>query len=191
VICGIDGCGKSTQEAALGNSLESSGRCVHRTKNPSDWYRHNPIVKEFLHSGKMPCTIEAIALLAAVDRMIQYDTEISPKLNLGMDVICNRWVYSTFAYFSARGADMSFVESINSRVSRPDKAVLLTINPAEAIERIRARDGSNVKFEERDSRYLEKVQQQLTHRWPSDFLILDGMLDASLLAEAILKYVER
>lgn len=189
VICGIDGSGKTTQEIALANSLQRGGRRVVVTKNPTDWYRTNPTVRRYLDHGELAGSIETLALLSATDRMMQNDDEIIPALEGGSDVICNRYFYSTYAYFKARGADMTFVEAVNARALRPDRGILLTIDPQASVDRIFKRDGERRKFEERDATYLGIVQDELVRRWPADFLVLDAEADRTKLSKSILEYV--
>lgn len=188
VICGIDGAGKSTQEGLLAERLRRAGRRVHCTKNPTDWYRKDVVVYDFIRHGQRSVRMETLALIAAADRMRQLDTEILPLIAEGIDVICNRYVYSTFGYFKARGADMAFVEAANQLVHPPDRAVLLTIDPAVAVCRIRQRQ-REIKFEERHSDYLRDVQDAILDRWPGRFLCLSGERPRDVIADAIYQYV--
>jgi dTMP kinase len=188
VICGIDGAGKSTQEVLLGDRLRQEGGSVFHTKSPTDWYRQDAAVHAFLTHGTLTLRPETLGILAAADRMRQYDTEISPCLRNGVDVICNRYVYSTYGYFRMRGADTTFIDAVNRLVPRPDKAVLLVIDPVVAVQRVHARKG-RVNHEERDADYLGKVQREIVRRWPPEFPVLDGARRAEDLSDAIHAYV--
>jgi dTMP kinase len=188
VICGIDGSGKSTQQRLLAQRLRIAGRSVVCTRNPTDWYREDPFVREFLHCGRTSLRMETLALMAAADRMRQLDVEILPLLAGGADVICDRYVWSTYAYFAMRGANMAFVDAVNGLVSRPDRAVLLVLDPAEAVRRVRERRRGRM-FEERDEGYLRGVQECLLTRWPSSFLRLDAGQSEQVLAEVVFSYV--
>jgi dTMP kinase len=190
VICGIDGCGKTTQEELLVNYLRQRGLNVATTKQPTDWYRNHPVAREYLQNGVLPCQPETLGLLAATDRMLHIETEIRPLLNAGTHVICNRYVYSTYAFFAARGADMQFIEAINCRVPEPDLGILLTIDPEVSVRRVRERDASNIKFEERDARYLQRVQDELMRRWPKHFFIGNGEQDKEVIFSQIVSYIE-
>lgn len=189
IICGIDGSGKTTQERLLAKNLQGDGRRVLCTRSPTDWYRTHPDVRKFLDSGQSRLRPETLASLSAADRMIQNDIEIQPALEAGIDVVCNRYIFSTFAYFKQRGADMSFVENVNSKVLAPDKAILIMVDPELAITRIIERDGGRLKFEERDSVYLGRVQAEMTARWPSHSLKVDGMASVDIIERTIYEYV--
>lgn len=188
VLCGIDGAGKTTQEELLSDALQKAGEKVCCTKQPTDWYRNHPEVRRFLDTGDTSLRPETIALLAAADRMIHLDSFVQPLLAQGTHVISNRYVYSSYGYFKARGVDRSFVVEINKNVPVPDLGVLLWIPPDETVERVRRR-GHGTKFEERDAAYLGRVQDELVAHWPPMFLTLDATLPREQLAERILEYV--
>ena len=132
-----------------------------------------------------------MALLAATDRLIQMETEIEPRLVAGVDVVCNRYLFSTYAYFEARGADMLFVKQINAKVRQPDKAILLTIDPLEAMRRIQGRPEDQIKFEERSAITLGRVQECIVKNWPHVFPIIDGSQSVDTIAESIAAYVSQ
>ncbi|MCO5056816.1 MAG: hypothetical protein M9905_02805 [Rhizobiaceae bacterium] len=50
-ICGFDGTGKTTQVERLQGTLEGRGVTVTRTRQPTDWYRNEPVVKSYLAHG--------------------------------------------------------------------------------------------------------------------------------------------
>ncbi len=189
VICGIDGSGKTTQQRLLADALCSQERTVHQTQNPTQWYRKDPRVRTFLDSGVSPVSMEALALLAATDRLIQVETEIRPLLAVGTDVICDRYVYSTFAYFAVRGADMHFISAINGKIEPPNKSILLRVDPEEARRRVTQRDAGRAKYEERLPDFMRKVQDNLVKYFPDTGLIVDGMQSVDSVFEAILAYV--
>lgn len=190
VIEGIDGSGKTTQEQFVVNFLEDRGFHCLVTKQPSDWYRSQPSVRRFLDDGVRLCSQETLGLLAAADRMQHIETVIAPALAEGVHVVCNRYVYSTYAYFTARGADMEFIRAINSRVPAPDVGILLMIDPEESIARIRRRDGDRNKFEERDAGYLGVVQDALRLHCPPWFLVAEAQRSEDELRTAIAAHIE-
>ena len=189
VIEGIDGSGKTTQEERIAADLSREKLDFVLTKQPTDWYRNNPIVRRYLDKGSSDCRIETIGLVAAADRMLHIDTFIEPALASGTHVICNRYVYSTYAYFEARGADSAFIAAVNSRVPVPDCGILLQIDPSATVQRIRDRDGDSLKFEERDSGYLAIVQEHLLRNWPDSFCVADGSLPVEDVYATIRRYL--
>lgn len=191
VISGIDGSGKTTQENLLVANLRKLGKEVLVTKNPTDWYRQIPAVRQFIDTGDQTLRPETMALFAAADRMNQLDTEIIPALEKGFDVVCNRYVDSTFGYFKARGADLDFVEAINGKILKPDKGIFLKIDPAESVKRIRIRNPEGEKYEEKNPLYLKAVQEEMLRWWSDDFLVLDATLSSEKLSSEVFEYVVR
>ncbi len=189
VICGIDGTGKTTLESGLAGFLRANGRPVHVTKQPTDFYRSHVDVRRFLNTGECGVSVDTIALIAAMDRMLHIEKDILPRLRAGEWVVCNRYVYSSYAYFKCRGADYGLVRAINSKVIKPDFGVLLTLPPKIAVERIYRRDGGSRKFEERDPAYLGGVQEVLKSVFPEDFIQIDGQLPMDDVLSRAVEYV--
>lgn len=187
IVEGIDGSGKDTQAELLARHLRSLGRKVLVTKSPSDWYRNQPPVKSFIEDGKTDVRQDTLAVLGAADRMMNIDQVILPALRAGTDVICVRYIYSGFGYFLKRGADMRYVEAVNSLALQPSYGLLLEIDPEEAVGRVVRRD-SKTQFEER-ANYLGDVQDEMVRRWPSGFLRMDAALPEAEIAAEMLRYV--
>jgi dTMP kinase len=61
-----------------------------------------------------------LALLAATDRMKHVNEVILPKIAQGYTVVSDRYVFSTYAYMSARGADLDWLMEINKFAPIPD-----------------------------------------------------------------------
>lgn len=179
VFCGIDGSGKSTQEELLAQRLRADGQQILQTKQPTDAYRENPLVREYLDSGENAYGMTGLALLAAADRQAHVGNVILPTLATGTHVLCNRYLYSSIAYFSARGLEENFVRTINKDVPTPDLTVLTDIDPVTARRRVVSRDGSVLKFEERDLEFMGAVRAAFLRNADASFLILDGTQPAA------------
>jgi dTMP kinase len=190
-FCGIDGSGKSTQEEMLAQWMTSNGHNFVQTKQPTDFYRNNDLVRTYLDSGENALGMFGLALLAAADRQAHLNMFVRPAIARGTHVICNRYVYSSIAYFAARGVDESFVWTINRDVEAPDLTVLTDIDPALARERVIARDGIVLKFEERSLAFMETVRQVFLKNATSKFLVLDGREPAAQLHEQVVSAVSR
>ena len=160
-FCGIDGSGKTTQIVRLKHSLEQRGLSVFCTKEPTDWYRKDERVRRLLNrEGESDKLIaEELALFAAADRLRHIQTDIIPNEAEGKIVITDRYVYSTYAYFMARGInDFKWLQSLNRYVPIPDLTFYLDVDPVEAVRRIIARDGKSQKKEETDLQAMNTVR---------------------------------
>lgn len=183
-ICGFDGSGKSTQVNLLEQHLANSGREVIVTREPTDWYRQDKVVRHVLAAGGSVDEMRLLALLSAADRQRHVLEIIDPALTRGAVVICDRYVYSAVALFQARGLDREFVTAINSPIPRPDLAVFLDVPPEILLDRIQRRGLEERKFEERS---VANVAQILTfyQAMRSDFLWLAGNNTEESIAQSI------
>ncbi|WP_254558663.1 hypothetical protein, partial [Salmonella enterica] len=62
---------------------------VFTTKQPTDYYRNDKRVRDYLDNGIAP-NMYSIALLAAADRTYQITSEIFPKISES-NIICDRY----------------------------------------------------------------------------------------------------
>lgn len=154
---GFDGSGKSTQVHALARRLIQAGHSVITTREPTDWYRNDPMVKRFHSEGGSEAEARVLSMMAAVDRHRHVAEVIKPALASGATVICDRYVCSTFAVFAHRGVDLDFVVEINKWVPRPHCAFYLDVPTDILLDRLRLRDGAILKFEEKAVERVESI----------------------------------
>ncbi|RLG52974.1 MAG: dTMP kinase [Thermoproteota archaeon] len=164
VLEGIDGAGVSTQARIAAEWLERAGRVVVKTAEPTE----GPIgslIRQALR-GEVKVGMRALALLFAADRVEHYYKLILPSLEAGRDVVCERYLLSSYAYQSLH-VDINWIRAINSQVGRPDLTILLDIDPRIAIERkLRQQRGRLELFEKLDvlsqvrARYLELAREE-------------------------------
>jgi dTMP kinase len=142
VLDGIDGCGKSTQAALLAAALRAeTGREPLHVREPGST-RAGERIREVLLSREVDLGAAAEALLFAAARRQMLDELVRPALADGLDVVCERFHPSTYAYQAVGGElDPSRVLSLLNEWAgdpAPDVVVLLEIDP----ERAAARRGS-------------------------------------------------
>jgi dTMP kinase len=125
---GIDGSGKTTQINLLYNYLVRLGKDPIILKQPTDWYLQHPTVRMRIDNNDQNTDLHFLALFSAADRCYQQSIDIAPRLSEGLTVIMDRYVYSAYAYFSARGLhDHCWLETINKFSLEPDLALYLDI----------------------------------------------------------------
>ncbi len=151
VIEGIDGSGKTTVIARMKEYMESYGRKVKITAEPT-----KSAIGDFVASSdNLPP--EAEALLFTADRAC-HTKDIIQWMDSGFDVISDRYYASTLAYQSASGMDYEWLYAVNSGVIRkPDVCILLDIDPSVSLERVNRRGESVSRFEKLE--YLKKVRE--------------------------------
>lgn len=169
-ICGFDGTGKTTQVGRLTKVLESRGIVVTSTRQPTDWYRQQSVVSNYLAEGG-DIDGRLLTLLSAADRRRNIVDVIDPALERGETVICDRYVFSTLAFNVERGVDARSIASYNVDIPKPDVTVFLDLEPETVQQRIRERDKGKLAFEERDIDRIRQVRE--------NFLTIAG-LDRSI-----------
>jgi dTMP kinase len=160
-IEGLDGSGLSTQAGLLKDWMEAQGHTVYLTKEPTAGPVGGLIrlaLGRRLALSESTADNDAImALLFAADRMDHLATDIKPKLDAGVHVICDRYYLSTFAYQS-RSVDLAWLRSLHARCIRPDLTILLDVPPHICCQRI-AEHRWHVEIYEQEA-ILEGVRQR-------------------------------
>ncbi|MEV0195777.1 dTMP kinase [Nonomuraea sp. NPDC050691] len=195
-FCGLDGSGKTTQIELLSEALRPA-HSVYVTRQPTTAYRNDPLVRAYLNdevskAEELPALRE-MALYAAADRLRHLRTEIRPHLAQGDVVLTDRYVYSSYAYFLARGLDeLPWLLALNKFVPAPDLVFYLDMSPEESERRILRRDGRSHKKEEVNLERMARVREMFLSRpWGVDdrFHVIDGAQPREAVAELIRKQV--
>lgn len=189
-VCGIDGSGKTTQIDRLQAHLEGHGVPVITTRQPTDRYRRDALVRSALDLEVSFAKVgHELALLSAFDRARHLREEVYPRIEQGVSVITDRYVYSTYAYFMARGvADLPWLMSINRAVPEPDATFYLDVPPEIAVARVAARDGSAGKREELDVARMSRVRDVfVSESWGTSerFHVIDATQSVDLVWDQV------
>lgn len=191
VFEGIDGCGKSTQLRLLEAALQATGMEVYCTRQPTSLYRDDPKVRAYLDRGHARISMHELCLLAAKDRHRHLEEVVLPNLTRGCWVLCDRYTYSSYAYFRARGVELSFVRQANEGVRRPDVTVFLDISPEDARRRVLGREGTITKFEEKSLQFMSVVRDTFLECRDESFDVMDARQPPEMLHAAIVSSIER
>lgn len=146
---GIDGSGKTTQAALLGERLRREGLSVVLSKEPTQgpWGRK---IRESKTTRRMEPELELHAFIN--DRKEHVADLIDPSLVRGQVVVIDRYYFSTVAYQGARGLDpKKLLEQNEAFAPRPDLLVILEVKPALGLERIAGRGDKADLFEKADN----------------------------------------
>jgi len=167
-ICleGIDGCGKSTQVAALGDFLEKEGFRVLRIREPGGTEISEAVRQIILnpeYKGKMGNLTELFLYNAARAQLIH--EVIKPALRKGFVVLADRFAYSTLAYQGyGRGLDIEMIKNLLCMacgVFFPNKTFIFDI-PVSVCKERRLKDAANNRndrIEQEDDEFFERVRQ--------------------------------
>lgn len=159
VLEGGDGSGKTTQAKSLCFALRRGGYKVHSTAEPSRSAAGRLIRRKLLHGKKLPPEVEA--LLFAADRFLHLESEVRPALAAGKIVVCDRYMYASFAYQGAQGMDSKWLREINQFAENPDIALYLDVPAETGLSRIRRKKSvmENLGLQQRvREEYLKLVQ---------------------------------
>ena len=154
VIEGIDGSGKSTQIQLLANRLMANKRKVYTTAEPTVSLTGG-MLRDALRgvTKKTTCEIASMFLLDRIFHNVNPVNGIEKFLSAGVDVICDRYYYSSLAYQGSE-TDFDWVLDMNlncPEIRRPDLCIFLDISPKKAIERIGARGEAKEIYEKEET----------------------------------------
>jgi dTMP kinase len=133
VLEGLDGSGKSTQADLLSKSLRALGRPVQITAEPT----YGPIgsqLRLYLQQRVRFAPLVLPYLFAAdrADHLYQPESGVLAMLSEGVDVICDRYVFSSLAYQST-DAPRAMVEHLNNDFPPPDLTIYIEVDPSEGL----------------------------------------------------------
>lgn len=180
---GGEGCGKSTQIAALKARLEAMDKTVLQTREPGGTalgeYVRSLLQHDDAGHGMSP---EAELLLFAASRAQHVRELIAPAIAQGQIVLCDRFQDSTTVYQGvARAVDSKKVETISQFAignTKPDLTILIDLPPEIGLARVHARsDGQLDRMENEAIEFFQAVRQgylDLAKSEPKRFLVLDG-----------------
>ncbi|WPJ94840.1 dTMP kinase [Coraliomargarita algicola] len=196
---GGEGCGKSTQIAALQQRLSAAGHTVVQTREPGGTSLGEAIRHLLQHDaageGMSP---EAELLLFAASRAQHVRQLIAPAITAGQIVLCDRFLDSTTVYQGvARAIDSVKVDNINQFAigsTRPDLTLLIDLPPEIGLARVHKRsDGQLDRMEQEAIEFFQAVRQgylALAAAEPQRFHVLDGSQSIQSLQDEIWELVQ-
>jgi len=136
---GCEGSGKTTQLRILAERLESAGLATCRVREPGGSTIGEAIRAILLDPANKQLDMVAELLLYEASRAQHVAEVISPALEAGKIVLCDRYTDSSVAYQGyGRGIPLADVEALNRVATRgltPDRTIVLDIAPDLGIER--------------------------------------------------------
>jgi dTMP kinase len=189
---GIDRSGKTTQAARLAEALGPATLLLREPGGTPAGER----IRALLKDPEVELSPGAELLLFNAARSQLVNEIVSPALEAGRDVVCDRFIDSTVAYQGvARGLGIEVVEKLNRLVvgsCAPDLTVLLRIDP----ERAHAREGdAGDRFEDEGLEFQRRVADaydELAARHPERFVVIDaGSEPGAIHAEIMRAVVEK
>ena len=187
---GGEGCGKSTQARALWRKLTRLGIPSELTHEPGGTVLGSEIrhsLKRRRHDKVPP---ETELFLFAACRYQLVTQVISPCLEKGMVVICDRFADSTTVYQGyGRGIDMTIIKAVNEMAMqgiKPVLTILLDIAAEKGLtrRRVEIRD----RFEEEELAFHDRIRNgylQMVAEEPDRWLVIDATLPKAEIGKII------
>ncbi len=168
---GVEGSGKTTQTALVGEALRAAGHRVTVTREPGGTRAGEAIRAIFLDPA-VSLHAAAELLLVLADRAQHVREKLKPALAAGEIVLSDRYSDSTTAYQGyGRGLDLKLLDELNRLASdgtHPDLTIVLDLAVETGLERTRARVRGDVRGPDR----FEGEQVEFHRRVREGFLII-------------------
>ncbi len=196
VLEGLDGAGKTTNMQRLASSLTAMGRRVYVTAEPT-CTAVGGVIRETL-SGTGKRGAEEMAALFLADRInhnMNPNNGIQQFLNKGIDVICDRYYYSSLAY-QGIDSDLDWLIACNTTcpaILKPDICIFLDLQPEICARRIsRTRLTTDIFETEETIRRIRQRFADVFSRLSDNENIVAVTTDkpSDVIAETILKAVK-
>ncbi len=183
---GVEGCGKTTQIKLLSEFLLARGMHTVLTREPGGCPIADKIRTILLDAENKALSPLAELMLYAAARAQHVTEVISPALEAGKIVLCDRFCDATLAYQSfGRGIDRGVIDNLNLQACQgatPHLTVLVDCDPRVGLERARQRIEATSgpreeRFELEALAFHERVRAgylRLAADDPERFLIING-----------------
>lgn len=180
---GIEGAGKSTQAHLLARALAAAGRPVRTTHEPGGGGPTGEALRALLKDPRHWRSMGlAEVYLYAAARAHHLEALILPALARGEVVVCDRYLDSTRAYQGyGRGRPLELIESLHTLPPldrRPDRTLLLDIDPALGLSRARVRGADGAPgYDDEDLAFFSRVRDgfhAIAAREPDRVRVIDA-----------------
>jgi len=196
VIEGIDGSGTTTQSQMLVQWMKNQKIPAILAREPTDQKIGKLIRESIFDSGKM--APESLALLFAADRVEHCNKIIQPNLENGVFVVSDRYFLSSIVYQSIQLCQsgktkdpINWLKIINQGSLQETITIVLKVDPAVAIKRIRDRSSHRDMFE--TETFIKKTAgiYEQSHKILTDrrIVYVDGNQEQAMVFADMLKVI--
>jgi len=192
---GIEGAGKSTQMAVIGEFLDQQGIRVVVTREPGGTHLSEAVRKLLLDPDNRGMSADTELLLVFAARAEHLHKVIRPALESGDWVLSDRFTDATFAYQGGgRGiaaARIAVLEEWVQNGLRPDLTLLLDVPVEAGMARIAGR-GQPDRFEREDGEFFQRIRASYLQRAaaePRRFRCIDASAPVEQVSRSVLDSV--
>jgi dTMP kinase len=192
---GIEGAGKSTQMAVIGEFLDQQGIRVVVTREPGGTYLSEAVRELLLDPDNRGMSADTELLLVFAARAEHLHKVIRPALESGDWVLSDRFTDATFAYQGGgRGIAAARIAVLEEWVQdglRPDLTLLLDVPVEAGMARIAGR-GQPDRFEREDGEFFQRIRASYLQRAvaePRRFRQIDATAPVEQVSRSVLDCV--
>lgn len=194
-IEGGEGSGKSALIQGLSRYLEEQGIECISSREPGG-IKVAEEIRELIMGNEMDAITEA--LLFASARREHFKNKISPALEKGKVVICDRFVDSSIVYQGyVQGIGMETVLNINAQALEglimPHMTLYLDVEPQIALQRISQNNRETNRFDEKSIEFHKQVREGyllIEKKYSNRIKRVDASLSKSEVLNQAIEYVE-
>jgi len=192
VLEGIDGCGKSSQLLNIAQYIINKSKYNHVlvTREP---YKIREIRGILRQDSNAYSQAKKLAELFVQDRKEHVQEIILPALNKSVDVISDRYKYSTIVYQSVQGIPIEELIEMHKNMPVPD-LIFIFDAPVEIAEKRMSKDNRQEHKFEANKEFQEKLRQrylEMSKIFPEEkIVIIDSTKTIEEIGKEIIKILD-
>lgn len=191
---GGEGAGKTTQASLLVEALRERGHDVEATREPGGSAGGERIRALLLAREELGWDPVSEALLHFAARRENVERSIRPALKRGAWVVSDRFVDSTLAYQGyGAGAPLEAIRAVAGAAlgdfRSPDLTLILDLDPARGLSRVRAGSLKLDRYESRDMDFHRRIRagfREIAAGDPARCAVIDAGQDEAAVSAAVL-----
>ena len=196
VFEGLDGSGKSTQISMLKEKLKLMNRKVYVTAEPTN-SATGGLIRDTLSNNykREPSELASLFLTDRISHNVNPVWGIQKFLKDGIDIICDRYYYSSFAY-QGLGTNLQWIIDMNlncPQIIKPDLCIYLDVDPKRCKRRVDS-ERAHLEIFENDEEVMHKTRMQFFEVFKKlnsteNICIIDANRPKNVVADEILTIV--
>lgn len=193
---GVEGAGKSTQCEHIRRLIEQAGIAVQVTREPGGTVLAEEI-RSLLLSPEIKVAPEEELLLMFAARASHIQQVISPALQSGTWVICDRFTDASYAYQGAgRGLGeepVAMLEKFVQKTLRPDLTLIFDLPVEVGLSRAKSRSTQD-RFELEEVAFFERIRSAYLQRAkanPAKYAVIDAAQDLDNVTSQVTVAIQR
>ena len=199
VLEGLDHSGKTTLIQSLSQELKKKGIDYVLTREPGGTALGELVRERVLNPYGESVSAPTELLLICASRRDHIEKVITPTLQEGKWLICDRFWPSTYAFQGAgRGMSVDFIDRLNKFTVpsdvQPDLWILLDMPVTEKDRRSHLSGHTSDRFEMQDRSFHQRIREyylSLAEKNKESWLILNALLSKEKLTQAVLKELKK